>query len=57
MCVQRVASAEQEDGSDGFINQVYNIFDEYRGANDDPDCWDEVIAFKLVRDSVIAVGR
>lgn len=57
VCVQRVASAEQEDGSDGFITQVYNIFDEYRGANDDPDCWEEAIAFKEVRNSVIAAGR
>ncbi|CAB1118839.1 unnamed protein product [Ectocarpus sp. CCAP 1310/34] len=45
--LQRVASEEQEDGSDGFITQVYNIFDEFRGANDNPDCWDEVIALKL----------
>lgn len=33
------------DGSDGFIQQVYDEFAAFQKANDNPECWDEVVAF------------
>ncbi|CAN0253730.1 unnamed protein product [Pylaiella littoralis] len=42
--MQDLADEAQGD-KDGYITQVFNEFEKARTANNDPDCWAEVLAF------------